>query len=396
MPELDFASLIAPMSLETFLEEHWELRPLHLQGGLREGAAHAAVAELADRMLAGRALRKCNLRAYLGGREVAFRRLSLDSRIPRPITEQVADPSKVFHYLEQGATVIAQGTQDLDYDVACLVRAFEGALPSSGLVDANLFITARAVPGLPEHYDNEDLFVLQVEGEKTWHLSPALLALPLPEQTFDRRRELATAVDAPTPIVMRPGDLLYVPRGYMHRVNSGDRGSIHLTIGLAVHTVRDALLRAMDQQALEQPSLREAVPLSLLTADDPEALLSELRARLCSLNPDAYLPSALDSLLSEALFEQRPLMRGQLEELEALERVSTATEVRRRRESCFRVTQGEESVRLQVGSTTVTLAAHTAASLGALLSGDALLIGEGSGAGVVIPVDGGFSAYSGV
>lgn len=68
---------------------------------------------------------------------------------------------------------------------------------------------------LNPHYDAYDVFVLQLEGEKTWEIV-------LPEGSSS------------TSLTLVPGDLLYIPQGIVHsaKTSSGFACSTHVTIGL--------------------------------------------------------------------------------------------------------------------------------------------------------------------
>ena len=83
-----------------------------------------------------------------------------------------------------------------------------------------------------------DVFVLQVAGEKHWTIHEPVLQAPLRDQPWTERRDAVRERAAEPPVidaVLRPGDALYLPRGYLHSARALGGVSAHLTVG--VHPV---------------------------------------------------------------------------------------------------------------------------------------------------------------
>ena len=102
------------------------------------------------------------------------------------------------------------------------------------------------------HTDDQDVFVLQLAGSKTWRVYDAPQPLPYEDEQlgkdtpYDRAR-LGTPTLAAT---LRPRSLLYLPRGMLHEARAGDDGgSLHVASRRAVRhgagrVCRDALRAA--------------------------------------------------------------------------------------------------------------------------------------------------------
>ena len=104
-----------------------------------------------------------------------------------------------------------------------------------------------------------------------------------------------------------PGDVLYLPRGTLHSVES-DQESLHLAIGFTPLTVRDAVLAALDHLSDLDPALRAPVGgrvafqlkgagferLGLAAADGAARLLAACKA-------PGFLPPALQRRSSRAV-----------------------------------------------------------------------------------------------
>jgi len=94
--------------------------------------------------------------------------------------------------------------------------------------------------GFEAHFDWMDVVVVQVEGEKVWSVGGSpMVALPLQDM---KRKPKAQELLAYTQrrfqeFVLRPGDALFIPRGFVHNASTAPAGdsqnpSLHLTFGL--------------------------------------------------------------------------------------------------------------------------------------------------------------------
>jgi bifunctional lysine-specific demethylase and histidyl-hydroxylase NO66 len=88
------------------------------------------------------------------------------------------------------------------------------------------------VQGFAPHYDDVDVFILQVSGRKRWRAYA-----PLPESALPRfsSRDFVESQDdlgkAILDGVLAPGDILYLPRGTIHQAESlQSEHSLHLTL----------------------------------------------------------------------------------------------------------------------------------------------------------------------
>ncbi len=183
---------------------------------------------------------------------------------------------KVMHIFRGGATIIANQAQNYSTRCLRLIRQLEACL--SCQAGANIYITPPGSHGFRAHYDRHDVFVLQLAGEKRWSLHDFAATLPYEDMPV---QEIPTEIGN-TPnreITLRQGDLLYVPRGLVHRASSTpDASSMHATIGLHPMIWRTLLENIVRDAGDQESELREALPPDKLF-DQSSHLALEERAR---------------------------------------------------------------------------------------------------------------------
>ena len=150
-------------------------------------------------------------------------------------------------------------------------------------MQANAYVTPPQSQGFDDHYDVHDVFVLQVEGEKRWRIHAPVHEAPLRDQPWtDRRARRRRRGRAPEPlidVVLRPGDCLYLPRGFLHAATALGAVSTHLTLGVHTWTRHALAEQVLDAGARDARRRRRgARTRSPLGADvaDPAALADDL------------------------------------------------------------------------------------------------------------------------
>ncbi len=247
----------------------------------------------------------------------------------RPPFTAAADVGRVLAEWEAGATIVLQALHLNWRPVAAFCRELERALGQS--VQTNAYHTPRGSQGFAVHHDTHDVFVLQVAGEKRWLVHEPLLELPLKNQRYSK--ELGEAGEPTHDLTLRPGDTLYLPRGWLHQAETSDTESLHLTVGINPYTWMDAFKEALEDCAGEL-GFRRAVPVDGVGGGD---LLERLRERL---DPDEVARRSRRRFVRT----RRPVLDGQLSQLRALPSLGPETAVERRATVIAEVEADEERV----------------------------------------------------
>lgn len=182
------------------------------------------------------------------------------------------------------------------------VKTFAGELAKvlASPVNVNGYAGLSRGTIFPEHWDAHDVALLQTHGTKEWRVRAPSMPMPI---TCHRPVLRPSARAKRTTVQLRPGALLYMPRGSWH-VGAGD-GSIHLTFGLPEDTVAlriaDVALKTIGQRARE---LAYRAPMFML---DPRSPQGRVALEKCF---ETYLESLRPALLDAKAMAERPAFFG--------------------------------------------------------------------------------------
>eukprot|EP00656_Telonema_subtile_P034927 TRINITY_DN3894_c0_g1_i2.p1 TRINITY_DN3894_c0_g1~~TRINITY_DN3894_c0_g1_i2.p1 ORF type:complete len:359 (-),score=35.24 TRINITY_DN3894_c0_g1_i2:87-1163(-) len=124
---------------------------------------------------------------------------------------------------------------------------------------ANLYATPSGGQGFTAHTDNTDGLVAQLYGSKHWVMHNASLQLPNRQHRVGRKEQpshLSVRTELGLDTVVQAGDLVLVPRGWVHHAAATSTGpSGHLTISaVKVPTVGELVLLMLRHFPVQQIS----------------------------------------------------------------------------------------------------------------------------------------------
>ncbi len=292
--------LTAPLAPNDFLRDCYEREPLVSENGEPDRFAELLTLARLDRFLAEADLRDNMVRLANDADPVPLSTyLAEDGRI---------DAAAIAREYGRGATIVVNELQDSVPELGAFCRAVEAAF--SAQVTTNIYLTPPANQGFPPHYDNHDVFVLQVSGRKLWRLWETAAETPYRGERFEQSGFEARQVSRE--FVLGPGDSAYIPRGLMHDAeNVGDEPSLHVTVGLFTKKWADLMLEAVSELALSDPDFRRSLPPGFAAPDfDRDAARSHFARLLARVGEGAQLDGAFDLLTDNFLRTRRANVRG--------------------------------------------------------------------------------------
>ena len=246
-----------------FADDYWGRQPLlstagELQHGFDDLFSTAAV----DELVTSRGVRTPFIRMAHEGAVLEASSYTASGGYGAEVRDQVSS-DKVLAEFAAGATIVLQGLHRLWPPLVDFTRELVGDLGHPAQVNA--YITPPSSQGFDPHYDTHDVFVLQIAGEKHWRIHRPVHPDPLRDQPWTQHRAavaLAATEEPAIDAVLRPGDALYLPRGWIHSATALGATSVHLTVGMSAYTrsdVVEALVAAIGDHA----ELRASLPLGI-------------------------------------------------------------------------------------------------------------------------------------
>lgn len=218
------------------------------------------------------------------------------------------DRSALLRLYQDKATIIAPHLHSYHKPLGDFVRALEVVFSAS--LQTNIYLTPPGAKGFRTHYDNHDVFILQVKGAKTWRLYDEPVGKPFRGEGFEPDRH---EIGEPTQeFVLKAGDCVYIPRGLMHDAQSHpEEASLHVTLGLVTKTWADVVLEAVSKAALDTDGLRRALPPGYANRTfDREPARAQFREFIAALAAKAELDEPLDVIAEDYLKSRTPDMAG--------------------------------------------------------------------------------------
>jgi len=157
-------------------------------------------------------------------------------------------------------------------------------LPQSTYARCMVYATPDG-KGTTAHFDQNINFVLQLHGTKTWWLAPNttftnpterfVIGQPVDPElaSYAMEEPPATMPEPQQKVVLKPGSMLFVPRGYWHRTEAAGE-ALALNFTFSQPTWVDLLLLALRSRLTLSPQWRE-----LAAVKNPakfDSLLAEL------------------------------------------------------------------------------------------------------------------------
>lgn len=303
-----------------------------------------------DELVSRRGLRTPFLRVAKSGSDIPTSRWTRGGGTGATVDDQVSDDD-LLALLADGATLIGQGLHRTWPPLVDFCQALMAQIGHP--VQANAYLTPPQNRGFDPHFDVHDVFVVQVSGRKRWIVHRPVIDVPLRTQEWrDLRPETAARAEEEPYLdfVLETGDVLYLPRGWVHSAEALGEVSTHVTLGVHPWT-RMTLAQDLLDEALavlaQDGAVREALPLGL-DPREPRPEIADVRAALhAALDevPDAALLRRLDRRGRNAV---RTSPVSPVAQVQAALDLTEATVVRLR--AHLRVAVGEEDGRRVLSS----------------------------------------------
>jgi hypothetical protein len=309
-----------------------------------------------------RSLTMHSLRCLVNGVDVHPRDYLGQSPARRGHAVPMADMRRVGQLLQSGCTLILDMAHTFDPTLEVACRALQWW--SHELVQVNLYLTTGQTAGFELHWDDHDVIVVQLAGEKSWEVRGLSRPAPMYRDAVPNSDPSNEIVWAGT---MRAGDVMHIPRGYWHQATREDRGdgfSLHATFGLTKQTGVHWLSWLADQARADEQFRHD------LDRWQPDHQARELAHAVAHMADATRFPAFLAARAQQQAVARHVATHGVFGSPPAVVCITEFPPT---------VVQHDDSVVVSAAGRTLTFAAATLPALRLLLSGRPIVVGALSG-----------------
>lgn len=279
------SKLLHPVTGARFLERYWTQRPLVVRGSPRRLPAlfRAPALQTLDGLLATSPGR---IRTWFTDEQGVAQSAEVSAAAARTL------------YLTRRLTIVVDGLQ-VPAVIELMTRMKKELRTLQAPFGANAYASPAGVT-TRMHFDEQDVFLVQVRGRKRWRYAPQTQIRFPPQSHFGAKVGVENALIATRfpeqmpagarSVVLRPGDVLYLPAGTWHEARALD-DSIGVTLTFPNSSWLELLLlrlraRLLAREEWRAPSVGILAPPSPLQARALatfDALVRELAEELATV-----------------------------------------------------------------------------------------------------------------
>ncbi len=307
-------TLLDTIGRSAFMAEHFGRAPLHISGSPDRVSGVMNWDELSRLLSMSAVWTPASLQVMLDGKQVAAEESCAPVQSQTAAIVMRPHPDKVQGWIRRGASLILNDMETLSpgtRDLASELRDMMG-----GTVQGNLYFSMRQRQAFGPHFDSHEVFAVHCAGEKVWQIYEGQVDAPISHPMFKKTpeecaREAGAVVREAE---MKPGDVLYIPRGRYHDALASSNGAIHISFGVTLPKPLD-VLSLIWEAAIASPSMRAYLPVK----SGKSALARALEDMGSELTRLLTAPEIRDA----AVHTMGPSFRSEAETYDVAELVST-------------------------------------------------------------------------
>ena len=233
--QMTFQDLISPMDEKDFFQNYFGKKYLHIKADEASSKKRSALfgwEDLNAILNMALAWSSTNFHVVLDKKMIPAREFCYKQLDRNQQEAWVPDQAKVMEWLNRGASIVMDDMDGLAVGSRAISGIFQEAF--SAKVQANLYCSWKQRQAFDVHFDPHDVFAMHFAGEKIWNIYENRLDNPIKHENFQfTQAEHAKNCGAiKEQITMRPGDLLYIPKGQFHDALASDDTALHIAFGI--------------------------------------------------------------------------------------------------------------------------------------------------------------------
>lgn len=248
MSYINFEDLISPFKLSDFIDNFYSQKYLHIKRKNPDFYAKMYSLLKFDKTLNNNIHTPKYLKLAKCDESIDFRKYS---NFDKYNNEHIISIDDIFEKFKEGYSIVLDGLSRIERNILNFEKDIMENIPFIDFISSNVYLTPENNQAFPLHYDTQEVFIIQIYGSKIWELYPGIEKLYPVDYSYDN---LLVDLEHNTPkkITLNQGDLLYLPRGYAHKVYS-EKNSLHITVSIYPFTNRDIAREILESIIKSEP-----------------------------------------------------------------------------------------------------------------------------------------------
>lgn len=292
-----FNSLVSPYTVEEFFQNYYEKDYLYISRNQPDYYDALLNADDLDLFFQNKNIASSHLRVAKQGDDFPAYKWTYPNT-------SIVNNDTLFNLFNQGNTLIINSGNKSISKLRNYCSDLENELKIR--LQTNVYITPYNAQGLASHYDRHDVFILQTIGTKIWRLYNTPVELASQNFPFSKYKDKFELEQPKFEVELKPGDLLYIPRGMVHDACTTNTASVHITLGLYPNYWFE-LVQELANLAEEKAEFRKAVPNALISENCQQEFKQEfhklVQEFIDNLNVDELLSRKFEQYIANKLTE---------------------------------------------------------------------------------------------
>jgi len=235
-PITTFARLLEPITPDEFFESYYEKKPLYIEGTPEKSAGVCTWDDFNELISKTGIWSDQTFKMVIDTQRIAAQDYCERAAGRDGISLNVPASAKVQKQMDNGASIVLDLVETLTPGIRAVAEAFEMALATR--VSCNAYCSQNQRKAFPSHFDSMEVFALHVEGTKTWNVYEGRFEDPLEMPGYEQTSFAPDYHDKAKGgllmvVEMKPGDLLYLPKGWYHDAMASSDACLHLSFSTA-------------------------------------------------------------------------------------------------------------------------------------------------------------------
>jgi ribosomal protein L16 Arg81 hydroxylase len=193
--------------------------------------------------------------------DVRIAKYSKSSKLEEAMIEKITPtPANIDALQKRGYTFVANNIQQHSALIFEICQHLEHEFLAK--TNCNVYVTPANGQALQKHYDDHDVFIVQLKGCKSWKVTtPKENHEPRPEVPYFE--DINSQTELTSPYLLNPGHVLYIPAGSPHQAYAGRHGSTHLSFSVQPPCMKDLIDSILADLFLDRYTgtvLRQRIP----------------------------------------------------------------------------------------------------------------------------------------